>query len=142
MFQTEEKSTVKHQHVKQTVLPTTSTEQNKTVRRKLQKVFKLFGKVFKIENMFCETPVANFGSPKFFLLGIRFVSSFHEESQLLANCNWEDSMFACNHLLGVSAKHIQKPKALHHAIIHSGSSFRTSICLTCWIRGCVSTSPI
>ena len=25
----------------------------------------------------------------------------------LANCNWEDSMFACNHLLGVWAKHIQ-----------------------------------
>jgi hypothetical protein len=86
VFQTEEKrSTVKHQHVKQTVLPTTSTEQNKTVRRKLQKVFKLFGKVFKIENMFCETPVANFGSPKIFLLGIRFVSSLQEESQHYEN---------------------------------------------------------
>jgi hypothetical protein len=33
--------------------------------------------------MFCETPVANFGSPKIFLLGIRFVSSLQEESQLI-----------------------------------------------------------
>ena len=28
-----------------------------------------------------QTPVANFGSPKIFLLGIRFVSSLQEESQ-------------------------------------------------------------
>ena len=30
-----------------------------------------------------QTPVANFGSPKIFLLGIRFVSSLQEESQLI-----------------------------------------------------------
>ena len=114
---------------------------------------KLFGENFKkfssclarylkLKTCFAKHQLLILVHPNFFLLGIRFVSSFQEESQLLANCDWEDSMFACNHLLGVSAKHIQKPKALHHAIIHSGSSFRTSICLTCWIRGCVSTSPI
>jgi hypothetical protein len=59
----------------------------------------------------------------------------------LANCNWEDSMFACNHLLGVQPN-TSKPKALHHAVIHSGSSFVRIHLFHMFGTEAVFTSPI
>ena len=67
VFQTEvRRSTVKHQHVKRTVLPPETTEQNQTVQRKLQKVFELFSKVFEKKTCFAKHQLLILVHPKFF----------------------------------------------------------------------------